>query len=283
MQSELLETFLDLVETASFNRTAERLGLTQSTVSGRIRSLEASVGARLFVRSKAGTSLTAAGQRFTAHARAMLHEWNEARRTVDNSGGIESALRIGMQNDLAANHIGEWVLQFRKSLAQTAFYIEPDYSSQMCQDLLSGALDAAVLFTPRNMPDLHYEMAGEVAYRMVSTDCANISQITRENYILAGYSPAFTIAHRQAFPQLAQSPLASGQDAAICSLLRSVGGSAFVLEDSARSLEQAGICRIVAGVEPISQPVFLGVHVRNRHKPAIRKLFGILRKGLSSR
>ncbi|MGR3711069.1 MAG: LysR family transcriptional regulator, partial [Alterinioella nitratireducens] len=38
MQIELVETFLDLCDTRSFNRTADRLGVTQSTVSGRIRS-----------------------------------------------------------------------------------------------------------------------------------------------------------------------------------------------------------------------------------------------------
>jgi DNA-binding transcriptional LysR family regulator len=39
MQTELLETFLDLCETRSFNRTADRLGVTQSTISGRVRAL----------------------------------------------------------------------------------------------------------------------------------------------------------------------------------------------------------------------------------------------------
>lgn len=47
MQTELIETFLDLCETRSFNRTAERLGIMQSTVSGRIRALEAAVGRRI--------------------------------------------------------------------------------------------------------------------------------------------------------------------------------------------------------------------------------------------
>ena len=61
MQTELIETFLDLCETRSFNRTAERLGIMQSTVSGRIRALEAAVGRRLFTRSRAGTELTTEG------------------------------------------------------------------------------------------------------------------------------------------------------------------------------------------------------------------------------
>ena len=47
MNLELLETFLDVLETRNFNRTAERLGTTQSTVSMRIRALEAAVGRAL--------------------------------------------------------------------------------------------------------------------------------------------------------------------------------------------------------------------------------------------
>ena len=38
MTPELLDTFLDLVETRSFHRSAERLGLTQSTVSARVQA-----------------------------------------------------------------------------------------------------------------------------------------------------------------------------------------------------------------------------------------------------
>ncbi len=54
MQIELLDTFLDLIETRSFHRTAERLHITQSTVSARVQALEAAVGGRLFTRSRAG-------------------------------------------------------------------------------------------------------------------------------------------------------------------------------------------------------------------------------------
>ncbi len=61
MQIELIETFLDLCDTRSFNRTADRMGVTQSTVSGRIKTLEKTLGHRLFIRSRAGTELTTEG------------------------------------------------------------------------------------------------------------------------------------------------------------------------------------------------------------------------------
>ncbi|RWJ10644.1 MAG: LysR family transcriptional regulator, partial [Mesorhizobium sp.] len=44
MQLDHIETFLDIMESRNFNRTADRLGVTQSTVSTRIRNLEQAIG-----------------------------------------------------------------------------------------------------------------------------------------------------------------------------------------------------------------------------------------------
>ena len=54
MQIALIETFLDLMETRNFNRTAERLNITQSTVTHRINALEGMFGRKLFARNKGG-------------------------------------------------------------------------------------------------------------------------------------------------------------------------------------------------------------------------------------
>jgi DNA-binding transcriptional LysR family regulator len=276
MQIELLETFLDLIETGSFNRTAERLGVTQSTVSGRIAALETALGARLFDRSKAGTGPTPAGKRFAEHAVAMRHEWNEAKRATAISAGLARSLRIGLQNDLAASHIGDWVAQFRRAAPDTAIYVEPDYSNQMNQDLLNGELDIALMFSPRSLPDLHHEMIGEVTYRMVSTHAERLADVEAERYVTGNYSPAFARIHQRLHPQLSQAPVASGQNAAICGLIARLGGSAYVLDESARELSATGKLRLVSDAEPIGQPVFLSVHVRNRAKH--RKILAIARR-----
>ena len=54
MTLEQIETFLDLCETRSFNRTANRLGVTQSTISGRVQALEAALGRPLAIGGDAG-------------------------------------------------------------------------------------------------------------------------------------------------------------------------------------------------------------------------------------
>ena len=96
MQIDLLDTFLDLAETRSFHRTAERLRITQSTVSARVTALEQAVGSRLFDRSRAGTDLTPEGKRFEPHARALRHEWNEAKRRIQIPQGASQLMRLGI-------------------------------------------------------------------------------------------------------------------------------------------------------------------------------------------
>jgi LysR family transcriptional regulator, flagellar master operon regulator len=270
MQIDLLETFLDLAQTRSFNRTAERMGLTQSTVSGRVTALEAAVGARLFARSRAGTDLTAEGVKFEPIARALRHDWVEGIRHVQ--GATQPTLRIGIQNDLSASAIGTLVSAFRHGLPQSAFYIEPDYSNQMCADVTTGALDFAIMFTPHPHPDLHFTSAGEVTYRMVSTDTGTVTGVAPDHYISTHFSAAFTVAHRAALPQMATAPLSVGQSATVEALLLAMGGTAYVLSDAATRLVATGRFQLVLDAPPMPQPVYTAVHLRNRTAPAHRTL-----------
>lgn len=272
MQIELIQTFLDLMETRSFNRTAERLGITQSTVSGRVAALEQALGTRLFERSRAGTGVTAEGLRFEPHARLLLHGWTEARRAAAPTAQAARMLRIGIQNDLAADRIGDWVQAFQHALPGFGFYIEPDYSTQMCRDLESGMLDFAVMYTPHPHPDLHFTTLGEVAYVLIGSDVDTRQALTPGRYIRAAYSPAFEAAHRQVLPELGDTPLASGANAAVAGLLTTLGGAAFVLEETAERLIAGGGFRRVADVAPIGQPVYAAVHLRHRSETTYRRL-----------
>ena len=61
MDIDLVRTFLEIVSTHSFIRAAERLNVSQTTVSARVKTLEERLGRTLFVRNKSGASLTPAG------------------------------------------------------------------------------------------------------------------------------------------------------------------------------------------------------------------------------
>src|SRR5580693_1026756 len=75
--------------TGSFVAASQRLHVTQSTVSTRIQRLEETLGAELFVRNKAGTTLTPAGQQFKRHAALLTRTVEQARHEI----GIVSGFR----------------------------------------------------------------------------------------------------------------------------------------------------------------------------------------------
>ena len=276
MQIELIETFLDLCETKSFNQTAERLGMTQSTVSGRIKSLEAIVGRRLFQRSRSGTALTTEGLRFEPHARSLRHDWVSALNATRDTTIAGVTMRIGLQHDLVGVEINGLISAFRDTLPQTAFLIEADYSGQMCSDLISGAQDIAVLYTPRPQPDLYFETLGEVQYVMLSTQATHLAQVDKGSYILANYAPAFAHTHAALLPELTHVSLSIGQNAAMVDLLTSLSGTAYVMRHSAKALVDAGTCNYVKDAPVITQPVLAGLNLRNRHRPAFKRLVGLL-------
>ena len=272
MQIELLDTFLDLAETKSFHQSAERLQVTQSTVSARIQSLEEALGQRLFNRSRAGTALTIEGQRFEPHARSLRHEWNEARRRIRVPDRAGSMLRLGIQNDLAAQHIGEWISDFRRAMPDTAFYIEPDYSNQMCADLLTGVQDFAVMFSPKPHPDLHFETLGEVPYKMISSATNRLAEVDPASFIFAHFSPAFEAMHREVTPDLAGSAISVGQSATVVSLLTAMGGAGYVLDKAASGLIASGKFQLVEDAPVLRQPVYAAMHLRHRITPLHRQL-----------
>src|SRR5687767_2331147 len=67
-----VKAFCTIVAEGSFSRAAERLHLTQPTISAQIQSLEKQLHTRLFERSAQGISLTQAGKEFHPYAIQLL-------------------------------------------------------------------------------------------------------------------------------------------------------------------------------------------------------------------
>ncbi|MFN3954853.1 MAG: LysR family transcriptional regulator [Pararhodobacter sp.] len=281
MQPEQIDTFLDLCETRSFNRSAERLGVTQSTVSGRVVALERTLGVRLFRRSRAGTELTTEGLRFEPHARALRHAWTEARAAARGADGQAMAIRLGLQNDLAMGDPGRWLQVLGALLPQAGLYIEADYSAQMCRDVQGGLLDLALLFTPHPSPDLHFESLGELTYRMIApldAGLEQLAQVTSDRYVMANLSPAFARTHAALLPHLSAPPLAAGQSATVQGLILTQRVAGFQEERVAERLVQEGQARLIAGAPALTQPIYAALHYRNRHRAVWRKLVKALRQ-----
>jgi DNA-binding transcriptional LysR family regulator len=77
-----LEYFVAIAESGSLTQAAERLLVSQPSLSQQIRALEAELGGSLFERLPRGVRLTAAGHELLGEARATLAHAQRARRVV---------------------------------------------------------------------------------------------------------------------------------------------------------------------------------------------------------
>src|ERR1700729_4292191 len=69
-----LEAFLSVAQHRNFRKEAAALGVTPSAISQAVRTLEARVGAALFIRTTRSVGLTEAGERFLARAKPAFDE-----------------------------------------------------------------------------------------------------------------------------------------------------------------------------------------------------------------
>ncbi|WEO99599.1 LysR family transcriptional regulator [Streptomyces sp. FXJ1.172] len=82
MDLNAVRTFVSVVDTGQFQKTAADLSLTQQAVSRRIATLEQDLGVRLFDRTGRGVDLTIDGKAFLPHARALLQAEERAVASV---------------------------------------------------------------------------------------------------------------------------------------------------------------------------------------------------------
>ncbi len=100
----LLRSFVAVVDCGNFTRAAERLHVTQSTVSQQIRRLEDAVGCLLLDRDQRRVVATAEGERLLAYARRILALHEEAADVLINQQS-DGVLRLGVPEDFAAQRL----------------------------------------------------------------------------------------------------------------------------------------------------------------------------------
>ncbi len=210
MNIEHVRTFVEIANTGNFNRAAENLNVTQSTVSARIRALEDSLGQALFQRHHAGASMTAAGRQFLRYAMTMLLAWQQARQHVSLPAGFHSVLGLGAQVSLWERLIPRWVPWMRARLPDVALRLEADYSPSMLRQLADGLLDMGVMYNPRQTLGLVVEKLLEERLVLVSTTRQRAPRDWAADYIFIDWGDDFRAQHGEAYPWMETPALSFG-------------------------------------------------------------------------
>jgi DNA-binding transcriptional LysR family regulator len=206
LDTELARTFLTVVTAGNFVNAAERLHVTQSTVSARIHTLESTLGCRLFVRNKGGTTLTAAGRHFQKHASALVRTVEQARHEVGVAKGFRDALTIGGRFGLWEQFLTRWLAVLLQKAPDISVRAEIGLESDLMQGLVEGRLDIAVMYTPESRPGLKVELLFDERLVLASTNPQGKPE-PGSGYVYVDWGPEFFARHSASFPDFFGSAL----------------------------------------------------------------------------
>lgn len=200
METELARTFLTVVAAGNFISAADRLHVTQSTVSARIHSLEEQLGCRLFVRNKAGTALTPAGRQFQKHAASLVRTVERARQDVGIPIGYRAVLAVGGRLGLWENLLSRWLPLMQEMAPDVSLRAEIGFEEDLMQRLIEGRIDIAVMYTPQSRPGLKVELLMEE--RLVFVSSSPTSEASPgKGYVYIDWGPEFFAKHSVSFPE----------------------------------------------------------------------------------
>ena len=153
-----LRYFLAVAEGGSFSRAADRLGISQPSVSQQMRDLEESLRVVLFQRRGKRILLTSAGSIFQEHARALLRQLERFVQDLGREPGqSRGILHLGAIPVLNVPLVPELLGLFAADHPGFSLIVEEVSSTEIETALEEGRMDVGLGFITRHSPNLRYE------------------------------------------------------------------------------------------------------------------------------
>jgi DNA-binding transcriptional LysR family regulator len=152
LDPRLLRSFVAIADTGHFTHAAERLGMTQSTISQQLGRLEELSGHPLIDRAARPVRPTPLGERLLGHARRILQLDEEAQSLLRDPAGT-SAISIGLPEDLATLALAQGLARFAAGNSRIRLDVVTGLSRDLASRYWQGEFDIAVVKEDRPGPD----------------------------------------------------------------------------------------------------------------------------------
>jgi len=143
LDSELLRTFLAVVESGSFSTAAARIFRSQSAVSLQIKQLESRLGQAVFQRHARGVALTSVGEKLCPTAQKVIALLDEAIGEL-RINPLRGSIRIGIPDEYGDSLLAEVLAQFSRDHPQVELSVRCSFSTTFPEALARNEIDIAV-------------------------------------------------------------------------------------------------------------------------------------------
>jgi DNA-binding transcriptional LysR family regulator len=140
LDPDLLRCFLAVTESGGFTAAGERIGLSQSAVSLKVKRLEELLDRRLLERTSRSLALTEEGELLRGFARRLLDMNEEAVRRL-TAPPLEGRLRLGVAEYFGPQHLPGLLAGFRRAHPKVRLEVRIGMTSDLLALLDGGSLD----------------------------------------------------------------------------------------------------------------------------------------------
>ena len=238
MNQAALKTFIAIIETGSLVKASERLNVTQSSVTMRLKALEEEVGQRLVVRQKSGVSLTAAGTKLLSYARIIDGLWGQALRATSLPQGLSQIYNIGCSALLWDLGGRDFFNQLRAYEAGFALSVQQADEATLMKGLNEGTIDMALVCEP-------VVRKSQKALRLKDAELALYSDREQtplrfdSKYIYVDYGPDYRRQHDEFYYDAGAASVGFNTPQMALSHLLEFGGSAYLPRELVAKAMQA--------------------------------------------
>lgn len=149
-----IETFIEVVECKNFSKAAEKLYLTQPTVSAHIHSLEKEINTQLIKRTTKEFEITEAGKRFYKYGINILKIRNKILEDfVDDK---KKNLKLGASSGITFGDLPEIIYRFNKENPKIKFEIISSDSMDIIDKVQDGTVEVGLVGTKIELQNLKY-------------------------------------------------------------------------------------------------------------------------------
>lgn len=257
MNIALAKTFLEIVSTGSFVRAAERLHVTHSAITMRIKALEDLFGKPLLIRSKSGVSLTAEGAQFHRHAEALVRAWQLMKREMSLGPGLERELSVGIDSHIYDGFATGWITHLRQQHPEIAVRCENTDGERLMQMLFQGWLDFCLTTLVQSRDGIKFTHLFDDPLVLVSTENRGWMDWDPQ-YIEMDWGDAYRTYIDNNFDVGDKTPtIYVSQFSAGLELVQQLGGSLWIPERLLHSGRLPVELYPIAEVAPIQRPIYL--------------------------
>ncbi len=194
MELQQLQYVVEVARQKNFTRAADKINVSQSTLSQQIAKLEDELGVKLFDRKSRTVGLTQVGEEFINQAKVLLEDLEKSKQIVQEYKGlVKGTLRIGAIASLGRIAFANMMTEFYRQYPGVKLEIVQVGTYGLLDRLAAKEIDVAFVIMPaedqyRDIDFRHlaydgYVLALPASHRLAGKKTLDLTEIASENFI----------------------------------------------------------------------------------------------------